>query len=135
MNKVLLVGRLGHDVETRSTPNGSIVANFSMATTETRRTKSGGWEKFPEWHSIVVWDQTAEFLRRFGRKGAFVSVEGTLRTRKWEDKDGTSRSKTEIVASSVQMITWPADEGHPQHDKTPKHTEPSYPPEYGPTPF
>ena len=104
VNKVILLGSLGRDPETRFMPNGEAVTNFSMATSENWKDKSTGQKKESvEWHNIVMYRKLAEIAGEYLKKGSFVYIEGKLQTRKWE-KDGVTRYTTEIVADSMQMI-------------------------------
>lgn len=110
VNKVILVGNLGRDPETRTTQNGNTVANLSLATSE--RVKQGDeWRDHTEWHRVVVWGRTAENVARFCRKGRQVYVEGRLRTRKWTDKDGVEKYTTEIVGDRVHFLGGKDDDG------------------------
>lgn len=103
VNKVILLGNLGRDPEVRYTQSGSAVANFSLATT--RAYKSGEeWKEETEWHNIVVFGRVAERCGEYLQKGSQVYIEGRLQTRKWEDKEGNSRSTTEVVANEVQFL-------------------------------
>ncbi|NHA15192.1 single-stranded DNA-binding protein [Thioalkalivibrio sp. XN279] len=105
INKVILVGNLGADPESRTTPGGLTVTNFNVATSDRRRDKqSGDWVEETEWHRIVMFDKLAETAREYLRKGSQVYVEGRLQTRKWQDKDGNDRYTTEIVARDMQML-------------------------------
>jgi single-strand DNA-binding protein len=103
VNKVILVGNLGKDVELRYLPNGDAVANFSMATTESWKDKSGVKQEKVEWHNIVMYRRLAEIAGEYLKKGSSVYIEGSLQTRKWE-KDGVTRYSTEIIARSMQML-------------------------------
>ena len=102
VNKVILVGNLGRDPEVRFMPNGEAVCNFSIATTENWKDKSGVKQEKTEWHNIVMYRKLAEIAGEYLKKGRPVYVEGRLQTRKWE-KDGVTRYSTEIVADSMQM--------------------------------
>ena len=105
INKVILVGNLGADPESRTTPGGLTVTNFNVATSDRRRDKqSGDWVEETEWHRIVMFDKLAETAREYLRKGSQVYLEGRLQTRKWQDKDGNDRYTTEIVARDMQML-------------------------------
>ncbi len=104
VNKVILVGRLGQNPEVRYTPSGAAVANFSIATSETWVDKSGQKQDKTEWHRIVVWGKTAENCSQYLTKGRQVYVEGRLQTRQWQDKDGQTKSTTEIQAQTVQFL-------------------------------
>jgi single-strand DNA-binding protein len=104
INKVILVGRLGKDPETRYTPDGTCVTNFSIATSEEWKDKNTGEKKEKtEWHKIVAWRKLGEITGQYLSKGKQVYVEGKLKTRSWE-QDGTTRYITEIVASDVQFL-------------------------------
>ncbi|OPL17247.1 MAG: single-stranded DNA-binding protein [delta proteobacterium ML8_D] len=103
LNKVLLIGRLGTDPEIRYTSDGTAVANFSMATN--RSIKRGDqWEEETDWHRIVAWRRLAEICGEYLRKGSNVFVEGQIRTRSWEDRDGNKRWTTEVVAKDMVML-------------------------------
>ncbi len=104
VNKVILLGRLGQDPELKYTPGGAAVCNFSMATTEAWTDKQGQKQEKTEWHRIVVWGKLAELCNQYLAKGRQAFVEGRLQTRNWDDKDGTKRYTTEIMASTVQFI-------------------------------
>ncbi|HLC18796.1 MAG TPA: single-stranded DNA-binding protein [Thermodesulfobacteriota bacterium] len=104
VNKVILVGNLGADPEIRYTPSGTAVANFSLATTETRTNKEGQKEQKTEWHKIVAFKRLAEICGEYLSKGRQVYIEGRIQTRNWEDKDGNKRYITEIIADTMQML-------------------------------
>src|SRR6188768_2502111 len=104
VNKVILVGRLGQDPELKNTPGGAAVCNFSVATNEAWTDKSGQKQERTEWHRIVVWGKKAEVCSKYLSKGRQVYVEGRLRTRTWEDKEGGKRYTTEVVANDVQFL-------------------------------
>jgi single-strand DNA-binding protein len=105
INKVILVGNLGQDPETRSTPGGTTVTNLRIATSESWRDKqSGEMKEQTEWHTVVLWSRLGEVAGEYLRKGSQVYIEGRLRTRKWQDKSGNDRYSTEIVASEMQML-------------------------------
>ena len=107
VNKVILVGNLGADPELRYTPNGTPVANFSVATHETWTNKEGKKEESTEWHRVVTWGKLAEISGEYLKKGSQVYIEGRIRTRTWEDKEGNKRNTTEIWATSMQMLGGP----------------------------
>src|SRR3989337_2110712 len=109
VNKVILVGNLGKDPEIRYTPGGVAVANFTLATSENWTSKEGKKETKTEWHRIVAFGRLAEICGEYLNKGKQVYIEGRLRTRSWEDKDGNKRWSTEIVATQMQMLGSPAD--------------------------
>ena len=104
VNKAILVGNLGKDPELRYTQSGQPVANFSIATTEKWQGKDGNTEERTEWHKIVVWGKSAENCQKYLAKGSSVYIEGSLQTRKWEDKDGQERYTTEVRADRVQFL-------------------------------
>src|SRR5262245_31325450 len=105
INKVILVGNLGQDPETRYMPNGKAVTNLRIATSESWKDKQTGEQREQtEWHSIVMYDKLAEIAAEYLRKGSQVYVEGKLRTRKWQDKEGRDRYTTEIQANEMQML-------------------------------
>ena len=104
LNKVMLIGRLGKDPEIRYTPDGSPVANFSLATSEFWTDKSGTRQERTEWHNIVAWSKLADLSKRYLAKGRQVYIEGRLRTREWDDKDGNKRRTTEIVANQMVLL-------------------------------
>lgn len=109
VNKVMLIGRLGKDPELRYTTNGQPVANFTLATTEVRGSKDTERQEYTEWHRIVAWGRLAEICGEYLSKGKMVYVEGSLRTRSWDDKQGNKRWTTEIVSQTMQILS-PAGE-------------------------
>jgi len=104
VNKVILVGRLGRDPETRYTGGGQAVANFSVATDETYKDKAGDRQKRTEWHKIVVWGKQAEIAQQYLKKGSLIFIEGRIQSREWQDKEGQKRTSFEIVASNFRML-------------------------------
>jgi single-strand DNA-binding protein len=104
VNKVILVGRLGRDPETRFTGGGQAVANFSVATDETYKDKNGERQKRTEWHKIVVWGKQAEIAQQYLKKGSLIFIEGRIQSREWQDKEGQKRTSFEIVASNFRML-------------------------------
>ena len=105
INKVILVGNLGKDPDTRYMPSGKAVTNFSIATSESWTDKqSGDKQERTEWHNIVLFDKLGEIAAEYLRKGSQVYIEGSLRTRKWQDKEGKDRYTTEIVGRDMQML-------------------------------
>jgi len=111
VNKVILVGNIGKDPEIKSFENNR-VANFSLATSETRRNKSTGERTtYTEWHNISVWGPLTEIVEKYLRKGSQIYLEGKLRTRSWDGNDGTKRYTTEIVADSFTMLGKAPTEG------------------------
>ncbi len=105
VNKAILVGRLGKDPEVRHFENGGMVANFTMATSETYKDRTTGEKKeITDWHNIVVRNQAAEIMQKYVHKGDMLYVEGKLRTRSWE-KDGVTRYITEVIVDNFTMLT------------------------------
>ncbi|MCP5019135.1 MAG: single-stranded DNA-binding protein [Ketobacter sp.] len=105
VNKVILVGNLGQEPETRYLPSGGAVTNISIATSETWKDKnSGQMQERTEWHRVVFFNRLAEIAGEYLKKGTKVYIEGALRTRKWQDQSGSDRYTTEIVASEMQML-------------------------------
>jgi len=109
VNKVILVGRLGRDPETRYTGGGQAVANFSVATDETYKDRNGERQKRTEWHKIVVWGKQAEIAQQYLKKGSLIFIEGRIQSREWQDKEGQKRTSFEIVASNFRMLGGRAD--------------------------
>ena len=105
VNKVILIGNLGKDPETRSLPSGGAVANVTVATTDGWKDKQTGEKKeHTEWHNVVFFDRLAEIAGQYLKKGSKVYIEGSLRTRKWQDKEGKDRYTTEVRATDMQML-------------------------------
>ena len=105
VNRVILVGRLGKDPEIRSTPSGTTVAKFTIATDERYTDKAGEKQERTEWHNIVAWSKLAEICGQYLKKGKLVFIEGSLRTDSWDDKEtGQKKYRTEIVAQNMQML-------------------------------
>jgi single-strand DNA-binding protein len=104
LNKVILIGNLGRDPEIRYTPDGTPVANFSIATTESWTDKGGSRQDRTEWHNVVAWRKLAELSKRFLTKGKQVYIEGKLQTREWNDKDGNKRRTTEVIANQMILL-------------------------------
>jgi single-strand DNA-binding protein len=104
LNKVMLIGRLGRDPETRYTSGGQAVANFSMATDETYKDRNGERQKRTEWHKIVVWGKQAEIAQQYLKKGSLLFLEGRIQSREWQDKEGQKRTSFEIVATNFRML-------------------------------
>ncbi|MBM3370794.1 MAG: hypothetical protein RL585_1902 [Pseudomonadota bacterium] len=105
VNKVILVGNLGRDPETRYSPDGAAITNVSIATTSSWKDKTSGERKEEtEWHRVVFYGRLAEIAGEYLKKGRSVYVEGRLKTRKWQDKEGVERYTTEIVADQMQML-------------------------------
>jgi len=105
VNKVILIGNLGRDPETRYSPNGGAICNVSIATTRNWKDKASGEKREEtEWHRVVFYDRLAEIAGEYLKKGRPVYVEGRLKTRKWQDKDGQDKYTTEIIAEEMQLL-------------------------------
>ncbi|HYA21408.1 MAG TPA: single-stranded DNA-binding protein [Burkholderiales bacterium] len=104
VNKVIIIGNLGRDPDVRYMPDGGAIANISVATTDTWKDKSGEKQERTEWHRVAFFGKLAEIAGEYLKKGSQVYVEGSLRTRKWQDKEGQERYTTEIVADRMQML-------------------------------
>jgi single-strand DNA-binding protein len=118
VNKVILIGNLGQDPETKSLPSGSAVTNIRLATTENWKDKQTGEKKeATEWHSVVFFDRMAEIAGQYLKKGSKVYIEGSLRTRKWQDKEGKDRYTTEIRANEMQMLGGKPGGGTASYDR------------------
>ena len=104
VNKVILIGNLGRDPETRYMPEGAAITNISVATTEVWKDKNGEKQEKTEWHRVAFFGKLAEIAGEYLKKGSQVYVEGRLQTRKWQDKEGNDKYSTEIVADRMQML-------------------------------
>ena len=104
VNKVILVGRLGKDPELKYTPSGAPVAKFSLATDESFKDKTGEKQEHTEWHNIVAWNKLAEICGEYLTKGKLVYIEGSIRSRQWQDQSGNKRTSYEIIANQMQML-------------------------------
>jgi single-strand DNA-binding protein len=112
VNKAILVGRLGRDPEVRYTSGGQGVCNFTLATDESFKDRNGERQKRTEWHRIVLWGKLAEIAQQYLKKGMLVYIEGRIQTRQWDDqKTNTKRTSTEIVGSTMKMLTSRAESG------------------------
>ena len=119
VNKVILVGNLGADPETKYLPSGDAVANIRLATTDRWKDKaSGEMKEATEWHRIAFFGRLAEIAGEYLKKGSQVYIEGRIRTRKWQDKEGQDRYSTEIVADQMQMLGSRAGGGEPRAEGT-----------------
>ena len=127
INKVIIVGNLGNDPETRAMPSGTAVTNLSVATNESWKDKQTGEQKDrTEWHKVAMFGRLAEIAAEYLRKGSQVYIEGKLRTRKWQDQNGNDRWTTEVVADEMQMLGGRAGSGAPaMHDSPPLSPPPS----------
>jgi len=104
VNKVILVGRLGRDPELKYTPSGAPVAKFSLATDESFKDKTGEKQERTEWHNIVAWNKLAEICGEYLTKGKLIYIEGSIRSRQWQDQSGNKRTSYEIIANQMQML-------------------------------
>ena len=104
VNKVILIGNLGRDPETRYMPEGGAITNISIATTDKWKDKNGEMQEKTEWHRVAFFGKLAEIAGEYLKKGSQVYVEGRLQTRKWQDKDGQDKYTTEVVANVMQML-------------------------------
>lgn len=133
INKVILIGNLGRDPEVRYMPSGGAVANITLATSESWRDRqSGEQQERTEWHNVVFFNRLAEIVGEYLRKGSKIYVEGSLRTRKWQGKDGQDRYTTEIIANEMQMLDSRGGGGAPargqqQEQRSQDDYEPSRP--------
>ena len=128
VNKVIVVGNLGQDPETRYMPSGSAVTNLRIATNESWKDKQTGEQKDrTEWHSVAMFGRLAEIAAEYLRKGSQVYIEGKLRTRKWQDKDGNDRYTTEIIADEMQMLGSRSGGGAPAMGDSPPASPPPKP--------
>ncbi len=116
VNKAILVGYVGNDPEVRYIDNGTPVCNFRLATSETYKNKNGERITTTEWHNIVLWRGLAEIAEKYVRKGSQIYVEGRIRTRSWDDRDGNKRYTTEIVGDSMQLLGKKGDGTSSQSD-------------------
>ena len=127
VNKVILIGNLGKDPEVRYLDSGVAVANFSLATTENYKNKEGERVSQTEWHNIVLWRGLAEVAEKWLKKGSSVYVEGKIRNRKWEDKEGNTRYTTEILGDNITMLGKKNDNSSDAPESTVTTTEESIP--------
>lgn len=105
LNRVTLIGRAGNTPEKRATSTGSEVSNFSIATTEKYKNKAGGKEESTEWHNAVAWNKICDYVTKYINKGDLVYIEGALKYSKYTNKEGIEKSKTEILCSSVKLLS------------------------------
>lgn len=126
----MLIGNLGKDPDTQYLEGNIAVAKFSLATTETFKDRAGKLISQTEWHTVVLWRGLAELAQKYLHKGSLVYIEGRLRTRSWEDKEGNKKFATEVVGDNLIMLDKRSDGTHPpiSHDpEGPGHTEPPPP--------
>lgn len=126
VNKAIILGNLGKDPEVRYTPDGKAVTTFSVATTERYKDKEGNSQERTEWHRIVVWDRLAEICGEYLSKGKSVYVEGSIRTRSWDDREGNKRYTTEIVGRTVQFLSPRGESGRQSGGPPPPEDDFSY---------
>lgn len=124
INKVILVGRLGKDPEIRAFEGNRKVANFTLATNERYTDKSGNKQEITDWHNLAIWGAQAEIAEKFLKKGMLIYIEGRLKSRSWEDKDGVKKYTTEVVVDSFKML-----EGRKDGDTYPTGSDHSTGPE------
>jgi single-strand DNA-binding protein len=105
VNKVILLGNVGKDPEIRSTPGGTMVANFSLATSDRFQDQQGNWQDRTEWHNLVAFKRTAEIVRDYVKKGSKLYIEGKIQTRTWDDKEGVKHYKTEILVNDLSLLS------------------------------
>jgi single-strand DNA-binding protein len=106
VNKVTLLGNVGKDPELRSTPGGTMVANFTLATSDNQKDAQGAWQERTEWHNLVAFKRTAEIVRDYVKKGSKLYIEGKITTRSWDDKEsGQKRYKTEILVNDLVLLS------------------------------
>ena len=111
VNKVILLGNVGKDPEIRSTPGGTMVANFTLATSDRQKDAQGNWQDRTEWHNLVAFTRTAEIVRDYVKKGTKLYIEGKIQTRSWDDKEsGAKRYRTEIIVNDLSLLSG-RDEG------------------------
>ena len=127
VNKVILIGNLGKDPEVRHLESGASVANFPIATTESYKDKNGNRQDQTEWHNIVLWRGLATIAEKYLKKGSQVYIEGKLRSRSWEDKDGNTRYITEVMGDNLTML------GGGSREQTAGSTQESSRPEAAPS--
>jgi single-strand DNA-binding protein len=106
VNKVILLGNVGKDPEIRSTPSGTIVANFILATSDRQKDQQGNWQDRTEWHNLVAFTRTAEIIRDYVKKGSKLYIEGKIQTRSWDDKEsGQKKYRTEIIVNELALLS------------------------------
>ena len=126
VNKVILIGNIGKDPEIRRFENGSVVANFPLATGESYTDKTTGEKReTTDWHSIVMWRGLAEIAEKYARKGQKVYIEGRLKTRSWQDKDGSMRYTTEVLADQMTLLSPKAENASPLPNNAPPYPDQS----------
>lgn len=124
VNKVIIIGNLGKDPEMRYMPSGDAIANLRIATTDKFKDRNGEMQEATEWHSVAFFGKTAEICGQYLKKGSQLYVEGSLRTRKWQDKDGNDRYTTEIRGDRMQMLGGRGGGGSADYDAPPMESAP-----------
>jgi single-strand DNA-binding protein len=110
VNKVILLGNVGKDPEIRATPGGTMVASFSLATTDRTKDQTGNWTDRTEWHNLVAFQRTAEIIRDYVKKGSKLYIEGKIQTRSWDDKNsGEKKYRTEIIVNDLSLLSGRGD--------------------------
>ena len=127
VNKVILVGNLGNDPEVRYMPNGKVVANLSLATSESWKDQQGQQQERTEWHRLTMYDRLGEVAGEYLKKGSKIYIEGKLQTRKWQDQSGQDRYTTEVICNEMQMLDSKGDNATPQQ-RQPQQTGYQQPP-------
>lgn len=126
VNKVIIVGNLGKDPESRAMPSGGTATNLTVATTESWKDKqSGEKQERTEWHNVVAFNRLAEIMAEYLKKGSQVYIEGKLQTRKWQDKEGNDRYTTEILANEMQMLGGNSGASTTQQQSRPTQSQPA----------
>ena len=125
VNKVILLGNVGKDPEIRSTPNGVMVANFTLATSDRYQDAQGNWQDRTEWHNLVAFKRTAEIIRDYVKKGSKLYIEGKIQTRSWDDKEtGQKRYRTEIIVNDLSLLS-AREEGSGPYNRAASQSAPS----------
>lgn len=125
VNKVILIGNIGKDPETRYMSNGEAVTNITLATTDTWKDKNGEKQEKTEWHRVTMYRKLAEIAGKYLKKGQSVYIEGRLETRKWTDKQGVERYTTDIIASDMKMLGSKQTSSADSHDEPGRSSQPS----------
>jgi single-strand DNA-binding protein len=132
LNKVMIIGRLGKDPEMRYTPGGSPVTTFSVAAGRQWKDGNGELHEETEWFNVVTWNKLAEICHEHLRKASRVYIEGRLQTRQWQDTEGLSHYRTEVIASDMIMLDGRSDRSHGHYDDHHQHPNDPRPPQRGP---
>jgi len=128
VNRATILGHIGREPETRAMPDGGMITNISVATTSTWKDKSGQKQEDTEWHRVAFFGKLAEIAGEYLKKGSQVYIEGKIRTRKWQDKDGNDKYTTEILAENMQMIGSRPPSNSEESDSRASSSRPSKPP-------